>query len=83
MAKPVPEGGRPLVGNDRYEGYCVDLAHKLSRIIGYPYIIQPVRDGKYGGKTENATWNGMIGELISEVGSRAQASTCSFPPSCV
>ena len=70
MLKPTPPDwqGAPRVGNDRYEGYCVDLAKKLAAILGFDFIIRPVRDGRYGGQSENGTWNGMIGELIREVG---------------
>ena len=54
-------------GNDRYEGYCVDLTHEIfGKILRQPYNLQIVRDGKYG--SLNGTWNGMIGELTDGVG---------------
>ncbi|GAB1597397.1 glutamate receptor, partial [Argonauta hians] len=60
--KPAPDG-KPLVGNDKYEGYCVELAEHLKRIINIDYIFRIVRDGNYGQKLKNGTWDGMIGEL--------------------
>ena len=29
---PGPDGNPP-VGNDRFEGYCVDLLHEISKIL--------------------------------------------------
>jgi len=52
--------------NDKYEGYCADLAKQIARVIGFRYFIKPVKDKKYGAK-ENGTWNGMVGELIRHV----------------
>jgi len=60
-------------GNDRYEGYCADLAkaiaEELRSAYGIPfnYKLQLVRDGKYGAKQTDGTWNGMIGELTRKV----------------
>ncbi len=67
MEKKTPRGGEPLVGNDRYEGYCVDLAHMVAQEIGFDYEIQVVKDDQYGAETDNGTWTGMIGELIRKV----------------
>lgn len=35
-------------GNDKYEGYCVDLASEIAKHIGIKYKIAIVPDGKYG-----------------------------------
>ena len=51
---------------DGYEGYCVDLANKVAKEIGFNYTIKVVNDSKYGAK-ENGTWDGMVGELIRQV----------------
>ena len=55
-------------GNDRYEGYNVDLVESIAQILGFNYTIRIVEDGKYG-SYDKATdsWNGMIGELLSQV----------------
>lgn len=54
-----------LHGNDRYEGYSVDLIHEISKILGFNYTIKLVDDGKYGGvDPKTGRWTGMIGELL-------------------
>ena len=62
-----PSDGKLLEGNDLYEGYVADLASEVAQRVGIDYIIQPVKDGKYGSEDENGEWNGMIGELIRGV----------------
>ena len=58
-------------GNDRYEGYNKDLIHEISKILGFNYTIRIVADGAYGSyDKETETWNGMIGELLSQVSSQ-------------
>ena len=54
-------------GSFSYEGYCIDLLKELARILKFTYDIYPSPDGLYGTETENGTWNGLIGELISKV----------------
>ncbi|XP_054431847.1 glutamate receptor ionotropic, kainate 1 isoform X2 [Pteronotus mesoamericanus] len=54
----------PLYGNDRFEGYCLDLLKELSNILGFIYDIKLVPDGKYGAQNEKGEWNGMVKELI-------------------
>ncbi|KAL8621467.1 hypothetical protein ACOMHN_058229 [Nucella lapillus] len=59
--------GVPLVGNEQYEGYAVDLADGVSAELGLEYRIKLVEDHNYGRRSEiNNTWNGMIGELIDK-----------------
>uniref|UniRef100_A0A8C3TF86 Glutamate receptor n=1 Tax=Chelydra serpentina TaxID=8475 RepID=A0A8C3TF86_CHESE len=53
-----------LFGNDRFEGYCIDLLKELSHILGFTYDIRLVEDGKYGAQDEKGQWNGMMKELI-------------------
>ncbi|XP_075429521.1 glutamate receptor 3 isoform X4 [Ascaphus truei] len=54
-----------LEGNDRYEGYCVDLASEIAKHVGIKYKLSIVEDGKYGARDpETKIWNGMVGELV-------------------
>lgn len=56
-----------LFGNDRYEGYNVDLIQEISKILGFNYTIKLVEDGQYGSyNKETGEWSGMIGELQSQ-----------------
>lgn len=52
-----------LTGNDRYEGYCIDLMNKLAKKLQFNYIIKEVADGQYG-KIQNGSWTGMVRELL-------------------
>ena len=52
-------------GNDRYEGFVVDLAHEISKLVGFNFTLR-VTNG-YGSPGEDGQWNGMIRELLEEV----------------
>lgn len=59
---------KPLCGNDRFEGFCVDLLRELAAILGFRYEIQLVEDGKYGAVEESTgQWNGIVRELMDHV----------------
>ena len=51
-------------GNERFEGFCVDLIHELSELLHFRYEFRLCKDGAYGIKKKDGTWNGMIGELL-------------------
>ncbi|PVD34216.1 hypothetical protein C0Q70_05482, partial [Pomacea canaliculata] len=60
------DDGHPLTGNNRFEGYAMDLAWGLATEIGFDFLFKLVHDNKYGAREpKNNTWNGMIGELIN------------------
>ena len=67
MMKPLNSDGVPYVGNDRFEGYCADVVKKIAHIVRFDYKIVPVKDGRYGGRNENGSWDGMVGELVRHV----------------
>nr|XP_046182967.1 glutamate receptor ionotropic, kainate 4-like isoform X2 [Oncorhynchus gorbuscha] len=54
-----------LEGNERYEGFCVDMLRELAELLHFSYRLQLVADGVYGVPSANGTWTGMVGELIS------------------
>lgn len=58
---------KELSGNDRFEGYCLDLLKELSNILGFTYEVRLVADGKYGAQNDKGEWNGMVRELIDHV----------------
>lgn len=63
---------KPLYGNDRFEGYCIDLLRELSAILGFRYEVRLVEDGKYGALDEGTgQWNGMVRELMDHVSQQA------------
>ena len=55
-------------GNDRFEGYCVDMLKEISRILHFNYSIKLVEDGKYGApEGPKNEWTGMVRELMDGV----------------
>lgn len=53
-----------LHGNDRYEGFGIDIIHELSLMLGFRYELRLQLDGAYGNKNKvTGEWNGMIREL--------------------
>ncbi len=67
---------KPLYGNDRFEGYCIDLLRELAAILGFTYEVRLVEDGKYGAQEESmGQWNGMVRELMDHVSQTPQSST--------
>lgn len=59
---------QPLYGNERFEGYCMDLLKELSHILGFTYEVHLVEDGKFGSQDETTgQWNGMVRELMDHV----------------
>ncbi|KAG5874608.1 hypothetical protein JTB14_018818 [Gonioctena quinquepunctata] len=54
-----------LTGNDRYEGYGVDVIRELSKILGFNYTLVLQEDGLYGNFNQTTgQWDGMLGEII-------------------
>lgn len=67
----LKESANQLSGNDRFEGFGIDLIHELSLLLGFNYTFHLQEDGVYGSLGENGQWNGMIKELLEHVSSRA------------
>ncbi|RZC36839.1 Lig chan, ANF receptor and/or SBP bac 3 domain containing protein [Asbolus verrucosus] len=54
-----------LTGNDRYQGFGIDLIHELSLMKGFTYTILNQEDKRNGDFDENTKkWGGMIGEIM-------------------
>lgn len=55
-----------LIGNDRFEGFGVDIIHELSLILGFKYEFR--LENQYGNKNPvTKEWNGMIRQLQDDV----------------
>lgn len=48
ILKNSDDGSAPATGNDRFEGYCKDLADLIAKEARVSFEIRPVKDGKYG-----------------------------------
>ena len=53
-------------GNNRYQGYAIDLLEEIVKKTPFKYKINLVHDKAYGIPI-NGTWNGMVGELVDGV----------------
>lgn len=62
------ESTAPAKGNARFRGFCMELLDLLSRELGFTFAVELVKDGKYGDSNDGGKWNGMIGELLRNVG---------------
>lgn len=65
MLRESPEN---LVGNDRFEGFGIDLIKKLAEMEGFNYTFT-VREDKANGvyDPDLKKWTGMIGDLLEMV----------------
>ncbi|CAO1328702.1 unnamed protein product [Diamesa hyperborea] len=69
----VKEGN--FSGNERYEGFCIDLLKGIASQIGFQYTIRLVPDNMYGVyDTETKEWNGIVRELMDNKADLAVAS---------
>jgi len=63
MQKKNEEG---VFGNDRFEGFCVDLLKEIAEEVDFKYSFYIVPDRKYGAPEKDG-WTGMVRELIDNV----------------
>lgn len=62
MLKETPE---TMIGNDRFEGFGIELIQKLSERLGFNYSFRLQDDGAYGSyNKETGEWNGMLREIM-------------------
>lgn len=60
-----PEDGEILVGNDRYEGYSMDLIDAISKILGFKYVFELTPDNRYGSLNKvTKKWDGLVKQLL-------------------
>ncbi|KAK9303596.1 hypothetical protein QLX08_004759 [Tetragonisca angustula] len=55
-----------MSGNDRYEGFCIDIIQELSKMLGFNYTFEVQTDNVYGSK-KGKKWTGMLGKIIAGV----------------
>lgn len=55
-------------GNDRFEGYSIDLIDAISKILGFKYVFELVPDKLHGSyNKETKKWNGLVKHLLDRV----------------
>ncbi|KAJ8912942.1 hypothetical protein NQ315_017273 [Exocentrus adspersus] len=73
MVKKAEEG-EELYGNERYEGYSMDLIKEVAKLIGFKFEFFITSDGKYGNFDETKKkWTGLVGDLLE---GRAHLAVC-------
>lgn len=61
----LKETSEQLQGNDRFEGFCIDLIDEIAKLRGFNYTFKEVSDGNYGSRNrETGEWNGIVRELL-------------------
>ncbi|XP_056653004.1 glutamate receptor ionotropic, kainate 5 isoform X2 [Monodelphis domestica] len=63
-----------LSGNERFEGFCVDMLRELAELLRFRFRLRLVEDGLYGAPEPNGSWTGMVGELINRKADLAVAA---------
>ncbi|XP_070508319.1 glutamate receptor ionotropic, kainate 2-like [Chironomus tepperi] len=61
----IDKNGNPLLGNDQFTGYAVDLIRRIQGQLRFKYIFKLVDDNKNGNfDKEKNEWNGLIGDIL-------------------
>ena len=64
----LKETNETLTGNDRFEGFCKDIIHEISEMLGFRYVFKLVDDGNYGNPNPiTGEFDGMVRELLDGV----------------
>ncbi|XP_011064364.1 PREDICTED: glutamate receptor ionotropic, kainate 2-like [Acromyrmex echinatior] len=54
-----------LIGQKRYEGYCIDLINLIAKFLGFKNVVfQLVTDGYGSYNSETRKWNGLIRSIL-------------------
>ncbi|XP_034244702.1 glutamate receptor ionotropic, kainate 2-like, partial [Thrips palmi] len=61
------DGHANLTGNERFEGFCIELLQTIAATVGFEYTLQLVPDGKYGVfDLDSGEWNGIVRQLMDK-----------------
>jgi glutamate receptor, ionotropic, invertebrate len=64
----LKESSSELEGNDRYEGFGIELIDELSKMNGFNYTFEIQADGVYGSyDAKTKKWTGMMEKIMDEV----------------
>lgn len=59
-----------LSGNDRFEGFALELIDELSKMLRFNYTFKLQEDNNYGSKDPvTGQWSGMVQEIMEDVSS--------------
>lgn len=64
----LKESASILTGNNRYEGFAIDIIDEMSKILGFNYTFEVQSDNVYGSFNKTTgKWDGMVARLMSGV----------------
>lgn len=64
----LTESTTTKTGNDRYEGFAIDIIHELSKILHFNYTFVEQVDKVTGSPNpKTGKWSGMLGKIIDGV----------------
>ncbi|KAJ8944591.1 hypothetical protein NQ318_006004 [Aromia moschata] len=64
----LKQSSKELTGNDRLEGFAIDLIEELSLMCGFDYRLRIQTDNRIGNTDSvRLTWDGMIGDILDYV----------------
>ena len=56
------------IKDKKYEGYCIDLMHKIGELLKFKYTFELVEDKQYGSyDPAKKSWNGLIQRILDRV----------------
>ncbi|XP_076391777.1 glutamate receptor ionotropic, kainate 2 isoform X2 [Megachile rotundata] len=62
----LKQSAETMVGNDRYEGFGIDIIQELSKMLGFNYTFEVQADNVYGSRSpKTKKWSGMLGKIIA------------------
>ncbi|XP_066275462.1 glutamate receptor 2-like [Branchiostoma lanceolatum] len=65
LISDVGKDGNNVTGNDRFQGFCMDLLSWMSTELGCKYEYYEVEDGHFGiYNSKTGKWNGLIGDVL-------------------
>ena len=70
--------GKPLVGNERFEGYCIDMIVAVAHRINFTFEIRELQSKAYGSLLDNGSWTGMIGQILNGVRNERLGHTMAY-----
>jgi len=71
------ESWTTLSGNERYEGFGIDIIEHISKLLGFNYTLQV--ESTYGSLNEKTgKWTGMLGKIIADVGIQMFNNACLY-----
>ncbi|XP_076336846.1 putative glutamate receptor [Tachypleus tridentatus] len=68
-----PVRQKPQGNSTQWSGYMFTVVNALAEILNFSYSVQDPKEKHYGIKSENGSWNGLIGELTRGVADMAVA----------